>query len=82
MSGKKRTIHPFSINMIFKKIEDQRILRSAEGRFSFTREEKVELVFPAMIGDYLRQLSSSPAGPLSATGFSYIRTESRFFFFF
>ena len=59
MSGKKRTIHPFTINMIFKKIEDQRILRSAEGRFSFTREEKVELVFPAMIGDYLRQLSSS-----------------------
>lgn len=59
MSGKKRTIHPFTINMIFEKIEDQRILRSAEGRFSFTREEKVELVFPAQIGEYLRQLSSA-----------------------
>ena len=68
MSGKKRTIHPFTINMIFKKIEDQRILRSAEGRFSFTREEKVELVFPAMIGDYLRQLSSSSYYSFARTG--------------
>ena len=63
MAGKKQgtrsRIAPFTVNMIFEKIEDQKILRSAEGRFTFQREEKVEKVFPARIGEYLRGLSSA-----------------------
>ena len=45
MAAMKKTtrsrISPFTVNMIFEKIEDQKILRSAEGRFTFAREEKV-----------------------------------------
>lgn len=63
MTAMKKTtrsrISPFTVNMIFEKIEDQKILRSSEGRFTFAREEKVEKVFPAQIGDYLRGLSSA-----------------------
>ena len=63
MAAMKKTtrsrISPFTVNMIFEKIEDQKILRSAEGRFTFAREEKVERVFPAQIGEYLRGLSSA-----------------------
>lgn len=44
--------------MVFEKIENQKVLRSDEGRFTFLREEKVEKVFPAQIGEYLRGLSS------------------------
>lgn len=62
MAAMKKTrsrISPFTVNMIFEKIEDQKILRSAEGRYTFAREEKVEKVFPAQIGEYLRGLSSA-----------------------
>jgi TPR repeat protein len=63
MAAMKKTtrsrISPFTVNMIFEKIEDQKILRSSEGRFTFAREEKVEKVFPAQIGEYLRGLSSA-----------------------
>ena len=59
MKKTRSRISPFTVNMIFEKIEDQKILRSAEGRYTFAREEKVEKVFPAQIGEYLRGLSSA-----------------------
>ena len=48
MAAMKKTtrsrISPFTVNMIFEKIEDQKILRSSEGRFTFAREESFFLL--------------------------------------